>query len=197
MTYSQSRIDNIVAASPPTPTHVASNGHPGIGPGSSSGAPPNQRRPKIYCDKWVHEGVCAFTQQGCKFKHEMPSDKATQHSLGLFHGFPQWWKKHQADLARQREVPMDSPNNGGHANDTIPQPGLYLGGTSSIIGPGVAPRGRAFTLTSDAGEQLGWRQSDEYVGNLQALMSPPSIPRSTMSRGAGWPNARNSMGMSF
>lgn len=66
-------------------------------------APFPTRRPKIYCDKWVHEGVCAFTQQGCKYKHEMPLDKVTQHQLGLFHGLPAWWKKHQAELARQRE----------------------------------------------------------------------------------------------
>ena len=49
----------------------------------------------------MHEGVCAFTQQGCKYKHEMPLDKATQMSLGLFHGLPTWWKKQQAE--RQRE----------------------------------------------------------------------------------------------
>lgn len=75
----QSRIDTIVA---------------------SAAQPP--KRPKVYCDKWVHEGVCAFTQQGCKYKHEMPMDRATQHQLGLFHGLPAWWKKHQAELARQR-----------------------------------------------------------------------------------------------
>ncbi|KAK1771086.1 hypothetical protein QBC33DRAFT_511877 [Phialemonium atrogriseum] len=79
----QSHIDSIIALSPP---------------------PASQKRPKIYCDKWVHEGVCAFTQQGCKYKHEMPFDKATQHSLGLFHGLPAWWKKHQAELARQRDL---------------------------------------------------------------------------------------------
>ncbi|KAF7556106.1 hypothetical protein G7046_g6379 [Stylonectria norvegica] len=77
----QKRIDRIVATSPVTP-----------------------KKTKIYCDKWVHEGVCAFTQQGCKYKHEMPFDKATQHSLGLFHGFPSWWKKHQAELERQAEL---------------------------------------------------------------------------------------------
>ncbi|EQB56559.1 hypothetical protein CGLO_03426 [Colletotrichum gloeosporioides Cg-14] len=76
----QKRIDHIVASSP---------------------APP--KKPKIYCDKWVHEGVCAFTQQGCKYKHEMPLDKATQHSLGLFHGLPTWWKKQQAELQRQQQ----------------------------------------------------------------------------------------------
>lgn len=51
------------------------------------------RREKIYCDKWVHEGTCAFTQVGCKYKHEMPTDKATQLSLGLSHGFPNWYRR--------------------------------------------------------------------------------------------------------
>ena len=66
---------------------------------------------KIYCDKWVHEGVCAFTQQGCKYKHEMPMDKATQHQLGLFLGYPMWWKRRQAELIRVQQ-PQGSPAGG-------------------------------------------------------------------------------------
>ena len=54
-----------------------------------------QRREKIYCDKWIHEGVCAFTQMGCKYLHEMPTDKATQVSLGLNHGLPTWYRRAQ------------------------------------------------------------------------------------------------------
>ncbi|KAJ3491953.1 hypothetical protein NLG97_g5497 [Lecanicillium saksenae] len=71
-------------------------------------SPKSTRKVKIYCDKWIHEGVCAFTQQGCKFKHEMPQDEATQRSLGLFHGFPTWWKKRaeeQNSLRRSHDVP--------------------------------------------------------------------------------------------
>ncbi|KIL96356.1 hypothetical protein FAVG1_01100 [Fusarium avenaceum] len=64
-------------------------------------SPAQQRRTKIYCDKWIHDGTCAFTQQGCKYKHEMPFDKATQQSLGLFHGFPKWWRDHQEELQKQ------------------------------------------------------------------------------------------------
>lgn len=30
---------------------------------------------------------------GCKYKHEMPSDKATQMSLGLNHGYPSWYRR--------------------------------------------------------------------------------------------------------
>ncbi|KAK7992012.1 hypothetical protein PG996_012975 [Apiospora saccharicola] len=86
-----------------------------------------QRRPKIYCDKWVHEGVCAFTQQGCKYKHEMPFDKMTQHQLGLFHGLPQWWKKHQAELARQRD-PSDGEQDGSGSGTVTGSTGERLAG---------------------------------------------------------------------
>ncbi|KAH8821073.1 hypothetical protein F5884DRAFT_766477 [Xylogone sp. PMI_703] len=54
------------------------------------------RKKKVYCDKWVHEGVCAFTQQGCKYKHEMPMDRATQLELGLNNGLPFWWRRQQS-----------------------------------------------------------------------------------------------------
>ncbi|TKW53610.1 hypothetical protein CTA1_2730 [Colletotrichum tanaceti] len=86
------RIDHIVASTPTPP-----------------------KKPKIYCDKWVHEGVCAFTQQGCKYKHEMPLDKATQNSLGLFHGLPAWWKKQQAELQRQQSQTLLEQTNDAEA----------------------------------------------------------------------------------
>ena len=86
----QSRIDSIVASSPP-PTNAA------------------PKKTKIYCDKWIHDGTCAFTQQGCKYKHEMPTDKETQEKLGLFHGYPAWWKKLQADRQRPVNEQSDAP----------------------------------------------------------------------------------------
>ncbi|KAI1133303.1 hypothetical protein F5Y10DRAFT_287696 [Nemania abortiva] len=180
----QSRIDNIVAATPPAPNHLS--GHPGGGPGPSSSAPPGQRRPKIYCDKWVHEGLCAFTQQGCKYKHEMPSDRATQHQLGLFHGYPQWWKKHQADLVRQREAPpSEGPKGCAQGNDPKPSNERYLRSANS---PGVGnggTRGGGLGFTSDAGGQLPWRHGGEYGGEPQALGPPPPIGRATTSRVVG------------
>lgn len=66
---------------------------------------PTLKRSKIYCDKWIHEGVCAFTQQGCKFKHEMPADEQTQRSLGLFQGLPGWWRKRQEEASPRRAMP--------------------------------------------------------------------------------------------
>ncbi|KAI0965090.1 hypothetical protein F4678DRAFT_485587 [Xylaria arbuscula] len=175
----QSRIDNIVAATPPTPVQPSSS--------SSNNAPPGHRRPKIYCDKWVHEGVCAFTQQGCKYKHEMPSDKVTQHQLGLFHGYPQWWKKHQADLARQREAPpSEGPKNSCQSNDSRTGTDRYLGHPgNSATGGSVSTRAGSSCLPSDAGGQLAWRHSSEYSCDPQTLGPPSSMGRTSASRGIG------------
>lgn len=74
-------------------------------------SPPSQRREKIYCDKWIHEGVCAFTQMGCKYKHEMPMDKVTQMGLGLNHGLPNWYRRAYAINLHEptAPVPIASP----------------------------------------------------------------------------------------
>ncbi|KAI0446183.1 hypothetical protein F4803DRAFT_568764 [Xylaria telfairii] len=187
----QSRIDNIVAATPPTPVHLP--GHAGGGPSSSHNAPPGHRRVKVYCDKWVHEGVCAFTQQGCKYKHEMPTDKVTQHTLGLFHGYPQWWKKHQADLARQREAPPSealkdcSPSNDSRSNNE-----RYIGRINASAPGSGGTRGGGLGLASDAGGQLAWRHSGEYSGDTQILGTPSTIGRTSTSRGICG-SARNAM----
>ncbi|KAK4228748.1 hypothetical protein QBC38DRAFT_474227 [Podospora fimiseda] len=95
--------DAIQASYNNSPASAIGSPHAPTGPGSQS------KRTKIYCDKWVHEGVCAFTQQGCKYKHEMPMDKATQFSLGLFHGLPTWWKKSQAELSAPQSADENYP----------------------------------------------------------------------------------------
>lgn len=45
---------------------------------------------KIFCTYWIARGECHFSQQGCKFKHEMPDLE----TLGIIMGrrsFPKWW----------------------------------------------------------------------------------------------------------
>jgi hypothetical protein len=51
----------------------------------------------------------AFTQVGCKYKHEMPTDKATQLSLGLSHGFPNWYRRAH-DSTRLNLLNNKAPN---------------------------------------------------------------------------------------
>ncbi|KAK9774429.1 hypothetical protein AB5N19_08901 [Seiridium cardinale] len=177
----QSRIDTIVASTPSTPTHHGSGGslpssqnnpHSHLnGPSFPSGGGSAhhhqpQRRTKIYCDKWVHEGVCAFTQQGCKYKHEMPFDKVTQHQLGLFHGLPAWWKKHQAELARQRETPQSLNSQ---SDNTVRNMGAGLN-----EGVGDRARGAFGGVTRDhlgggATNTLAWRQQNDQAQHTRGF----------------------------
>ncbi|KAH6655544.1 hypothetical protein BKA67DRAFT_690327 [Truncatella angustata] len=176
-TPTQSRIDTIVASIPSTPTPHSHHGLTGssLANNSKQGTSllpcsaqhhQHQRRPKIYCDKWVHEGVCAFTQQGCKYKHEMPFDKVTQHQLGLFHGLPAWWKKQQAEIARQRDVPQSTSTEGlAEGNTSGVQSGLAMG---ESIGFGV--NGQPSNVFGNASREnfgssttigLGWKQQSD------------------------------------
>ncbi|KAI1813991.1 hypothetical protein GGS20DRAFT_585915 [Poronia punctata] len=164
----QSRIDDIIATIPPTPARTNGSSVPS-GINSPLAAPSNQRRPKIYCDKWVHEGVCAFNQQGCKYKHEMPSDKLTQIQLGLFHGYPPWWKKHQAELTRQRDTPLhDSPSNenGGPAApapDSLPATERFPMARPGILTGGEGFGGRGTAPAADLGGPFMWASNGEYA----------------------------------
>ncbi|KAF2003624.1 hypothetical protein P154DRAFT_428596, partial [Amniculicola lignicola CBS 123094] len=62
-----------------------------------SGIEPNHSR-KEYCTYWIKTGECAFTIQGCRYKHEMPSP-AILKEIG-FNTIPLWWKERSA-LKRQ------------------------------------------------------------------------------------------------
>ncbi|KAL1878167.1 hypothetical protein Daus18300_002083 [Diaporthe australafricana] len=143
----QSRIDSIINATPestnsalvlsnrgfdgPSGRALTQQHHGGGGGGGGGG----NRREKIYCDKWIHDGTCAFTQQGCKYKHEMPHDRETQEKLGLFHGYPAWWKKQV--LEQQRPLSIDDrPVSIGASRGSfpsLPSSGSLGGGLSSAV----------------------------------------------------------------
>ncbi len=48
-----------------------------------------RRDKKVYCTYWLSKGNCAYMQQGCIYKHEIPKDQETWESLG-FHTIPGW-----------------------------------------------------------------------------------------------------------
>ena len=109
------------------------------------------KKNKVYCDKWVHEGICAFTQQGCRYKHEMPYDKATQRSLGLFHGLPAWWRKLQADQQRQGRV---------STADEEPQ-------DKAVAVPGGPNRALAGSVPDTPALQQDWRKGESAAASAR------------------------------
>ncbi|KAL8358600.1 hypothetical protein RB598_003048 [Gaeumannomyces tritici] len=155
----QSRIDDIVASQPET----------------------KKKKVKVFCDKWVHDGVCAFTQQGCRYKHEMPYDRATQVSLGLFQGFPSWWRRHQAELQQIASPPQGAGAimgaqevvvGGGGSEQTLVMGSRALGGVRDFVSPPphagahVAQYGQMVTVAAPADRQqlvreMPWRRQVE------------------------------------
>lgn len=91
----KTHIDNIVKAN---------SNHPCATSQQYQQQQQHRKDPKTYCTKWIHEGTCAFVQQGCRYKHEMPLDRETQLTVGLNNGLPAWWKKKmmQAEEAMAR-----------------------------------------------------------------------------------------------
>ena len=129
---------------------------------------PSGRREKIYCDKWVHDGVCAFAQQGCKYKHEMPLDVPTQRSLGLFHGLPSWWKReHGIEMKRLDGGPADDGR--GRRSSEVERPHESV--RESLRAPVIGDR--------DHGTLSSWRipvdKRTITPGNNSVLSQPSAI----------------------
>ncbi|KAH6649807.1 hypothetical protein F5144DRAFT_607889 [Chaetomium tenue] len=143
----------------PSPSHTTTTTN--TSPTTPVPTPINNKRIKVYCDKWVHEGVCAFTQQGCKYKHEMPADKATQHQLGLFLGYPVWWKRRQGELARVQQQQQQGAGAGAGGG------GGGGGGSSSSGAASAEERNGA-----------GCGSVDEEAGEGETEVASPTGPLS-------------------
>lgn len=47
---------------------------------------------KVYCSHWMSTGECDYAQQGCLYKHEMPTDLELLNQLG-FQDIPKWYRE--------------------------------------------------------------------------------------------------------
>ena len=73
---------------------------------------PCPRGKKVYCTHWLSKGNCAYMQQGCIYKHEIPRDLESWGSLGfqIIPGWlqaksPAWIDQH---LRKSPDLPKDS-----------------------------------------------------------------------------------------
>lgn len=55
---------------------------------------------KVYCTYWIARGECHYTQQGCRFKHEMPDLETLREIMGR-NSYPKWWLE---SIGRQRRT---------------------------------------------------------------------------------------------
>lgn len=94
-------------------------------PGGPRRAPNfNLNNIKTHC-KWIHDGSCAFQERGCKYKHEIPLDKESQHRVGLSGGLPQWIRRLPEGERRWFLLPQRK------REDIIAQAKLDLGAAAS------------------------------------------------------------------
>ena len=64
-------------------------------PNPTSSVPTPKKKEKVYCSFWIRRGECDYTQQGCLYKHEMPTDRETLKELGISI-IPRWWREANA-----------------------------------------------------------------------------------------------------
>ncbi|KAJ5942126.1 hypothetical protein N7516_002294 [Penicillium verrucosum] len=70
--------------SPVAPAFYAKNSHTGNKHAASS--------KKEYCSYWIRHGECDYAQQGCLYKHEMPTEFHMIEKLGL-RDIPRWFRE--------------------------------------------------------------------------------------------------------
>ncbi|EAW10768.1 uncharacterized protein ACLA_052410 [Aspergillus clavatus NRRL 1] len=94
--YQPSNTQNWVMANPPAKHGwlVPANVGAGAGHAAANSAGNNRQSghpKKEYCSYWIRHGECDYQQQGCLFKHEMPTDRAMLEKLGL-RDIPRWYR---------------------------------------------------------------------------------------------------------
>ncbi|PPJ54422.1 hypothetical protein CBER1_07382 [Cercospora berteroae] len=124
-----------------------------------SGIVPDQDK-KVFCTHWIMTGDCKFVQQGCRYKHEMPSE-AKLKELGIRHT-PRWWLEHNA--------------------------AIRLGGARNVAGPSLKPLDM-LRKGDDADSESSSDESDESdsevevsLADKKALPSPKGMNDNAIAR---------------
>lgn len=83
------------SSTPAATTTTGNTRPPPTSNASTSPTPTPKKKEKVYCSFWIRRGECDYTQQGCLYKHEMPTDRATLRELGITM-IPRWWREANA-----------------------------------------------------------------------------------------------------
>ncbi|KIW11450.1 hypothetical protein PV08_10750 [Exophiala spinifera] len=108
---------------------------------------------KVYCSYWLRKGECDFAQQGCIYKHEMPTDLETLQSVG-FTDIPLWYRQRYDLGSLHVENGRNIPSFGvaDRANPTPPR-SFHVGDNAKrMIRNQIGPNNRSHSLR-------GWRQN--------------------------------------
>ncbi|KAI9715525.1 MAG: hypothetical protein M1828_000832 [Chrysothrix sp. TS-e1954] len=168
-------------------------------PPPPSGLEPDPSR-KQYCTYWMRTGECDFEQQGCRYKHEMPSLSMLA-QIG-FRGYPKWFEDRRAAHSAQngsswgskfrpltRQLPPEEtsfkvPSRVHNRNDTVaaqtPQQGAAQSRRSSTTSdqlidfPALEPQ-RVESSHSSNKPQLSTNGKTVIAKNAGPAQVPPMI----------------------
>ncbi|KAJ5172934.1 hypothetical protein N7492_005527 [Penicillium capsulatum] len=93
---------------------------------------------KLYCSYWIRHGECDYQQQGCLFKHEMPTDPAMLEKLGL-RDIPRWYREKHG-VASLLDVTLETSQE-KPTNKALQYPRQE--GASGSYGPSAGPNNHA------------------------------------------------------
>ena len=116
-----------------------------------SGQIPDQEK-KQYCSFWIRYGECDYTQQGCRYKHEMP-DADTLKAIGV-RNTPRWW------IEKNQKVRLGGGGKDGLSSGVRAMPSWWPGQGGSLA------LKKSTCNHSDADES---ESASNYSGSQQAV----------------------------
>lgn len=154
---------------------------------------------KEYCTYWLRTGECAFTQQGCLYKHEMPATLEKLQELG-FRRWPEWWQKvHQqvrldAGGDRMMTAPAVKPavwlkhrkasesSSDGDESESGDEQAVQKDEIKNVTKPASGKgTGNDSSCFSNVQQIEGKSRQQSLVGDLISFSAPPDRPSSGAS----------------
>lgn len=169
-----------------------------------------QKGKKVYCTYWLARGECHYAQQGCKFKHEMPSLEILEQIMGR-RSFPKWWLEsiglvsappHQGKrrMTISKPFALPAPTNTHMNNTSAPAPPNAVvpappeGFSAKMFNSSPNTSGNKFTARKDGGVGIRSYVSVESGRNTYSPVAGPSGSniRTPFTRSSG-SNTRSSI----
>ncbi|CEO59977.1 Putative C-x8-C-x5-C-x3-H type zinc finger protein [Penicillium brasilianum] len=135
---------------------------------------------KEFCSYWIRHGECDYQQQGCMYKHEMPTDIFMLEKLGL-RDIPRWYRE-KYDVPSLLQAGQGNQQRGQQQQAAIDQPQQraiqYRPAANNLTNPG---RSANAGPAANAGSSAHTGPSANVGASAHAGPSPNAVP----SRNAG------------
>ncbi|KAJ5168097.1 uncharacterized protein N7482_003691 [Penicillium canariense] len=123
---------------------------------------------KEYCSYWIRHGECDYQQQGCLYKHEMPTDPFMLEKLGL-RDIPRWYRE-KYNVPSLLQPSFSNPRGPNH-HAIVDQP---------------TPKAIQYHATTDNASTTGTSGTNNSTTNSTTNSHPHRGGRYKSPRGAGF-----------